>query len=280
MSAVCQFNQHGHCKFGSKCDKFHTTETCDNFPCQDNDCSKRHPKLCKYFSAYGRCMFGDKCSFLHYNFSRGEHTASDGLQEFVQAVSGLKDEVRTLRLEVDKLGNENRHLLEMIKDLKEEIDVDRVTRASSAHVTRPEADSTSGDDQPEVDHAEIVQLCGELVAACQQRDATALQDALDGIATILTTAEKLDEVDKVATTLEECGGLHRIQHLQHHHQKAVEILKVLYPDEFQDDEEVDHRTKAKVSKENGTGKKGAGYNGGRKKSTTNSGRGQQNSRKK
>ena len=69
MSVVCQFNQHGHCKFGSKCDKFHTIATCANFPCQqDSECNMRHPRLCKYFSAYGRCMFADKCSFLHYSF--------------------------------------------------------------------------------------------------------------------------------------------------------------------------------------------------------------------
>ena len=288
MSAICQFNQYGHCKLGSKCDKFHTILTCDNFPCQDSECSKRHPKLCVYFSAYGRCMFGDKCSFLHYSFGRVDHTASDGLQEFVLAVSELKNEVRTLRLEVDKLRNENRHLLEKTKDLKEEIDVERVIRSSSAHVTRPEVDSTSGDNQPKVDHDEIVQLCEDIVAALQQRDATSVQDALGGIATILTTAERLNEVDMVATTLEECGGMNRLQHLQHHPledvwRKAVKILTVFYPDEFEIDKEGVNMTEAKVSLENGSGKAGAGYSGGkawtRRKSKSNPGRGQQNSRR-
>ena len=130
MSVVCQFNQHGHCKFGSKCDKFHTIATCANFPCQqDSECNLRHPRLCKYFSAYGRCMFADKCSFLHYSFNRGHHhAASNGLQEIMQAVAEMKEEVKTLRLEVDRLGNVNANLLEMIKDLKEEVDVDRVKR--------------------------------------------------------------------------------------------------------------------------------------------------------
>ena len=300
MSAICQFNQYGHCKVGSKCDKFHTTVTCNNFPCQDNECSKRHPKLCMYFSAYGRCMFGDECSFLHYSDSRVDPTASDGLQQVVQAVSELKNEVRNLRLEVDKLGNENRHLLEKIKDLKEEIDVDRVIRSSPAHVTRPEVDSTSGDNQPEVDHEEIVQLFEDIVAALQQKDVTSVLDAMDGFATILTTAERLNEVDEVVTTLK-CGGMNRLLHLQHHplddiRRKAVQILRVFYPDEDWDGEEGDNMpkamengtgkrgvnmTKAKVAVEDRTGKEGVGYNGGKaKKSKSNPGRGRQNLRRK
>ena len=55
-------------------------------------------------------------------------------------MSELKEEVKNLRIEVDRLG---KHLLGMIKDLKEEIDVDRVrrlendSRAAPAHSTRP-----------------------------------------------------------------------------------------------------------------------------------------------
>ena len=136
MSAICPFNQYGHCKYGSECGKIHTTVTCDNFPCQDRECSKRHPQLCKYFSVYGRCMFANKCSFLHYSFGRGDDNPINGLQEFTQAVSELREEVRTLRQEVDRLGSVNQqHLLEMIKDLKGEIDVDRVTRQEKENGT-------------------------------------------------------------------------------------------------------------------------------------------------
>ena len=42
-----------------------------------------------------------------------------------QQVSELKEEVKTLRIEVDTMG---KHLLGLIKDLKEEIVVDRVRR--------------------------------------------------------------------------------------------------------------------------------------------------------
>ena len=71
MSVVCQYNQYGHCKFGRKCGKLHTVDTCDSFPCQINECSKGHPKLCQYFSMYDWCRYADKCSFLHYSLSNG-----------------------------------------------------------------------------------------------------------------------------------------------------------------------------------------------------------------
>ena len=102
MSVICQHNQYGHCKYGSKCDKFHTIATCNRFPCQDSECTMRHPRLCIYFSAYGRCMFADKCSFLHY-------TANKGIGEIMQAVAEM-------RLEVDRLGDVNRILMEKIND--------------------------------------------------------------------------------------------------------------------------------------------------------------------
>ena len=95
----------------------------------------------------------------------------------------------------------------MIKDLREEIDVDRVRRLENdsrvppAHPTRPVLDSRQ----------QIVYLCGELAG----RDETTLTVALDGIANILDTAENLDDIDKVATMVEECGGLNRIHQLQY-----------------------------------------------------------------
>ena len=69
MAAVCQFHQHGHCKFADKCDKIHTNATCDSFPCQDYECPKRHPRMCKYYALYGRCVYAERCSFLHFRLN-------------------------------------------------------------------------------------------------------------------------------------------------------------------------------------------------------------------
>ena len=58
---------------------------------------------------------------------------------------------------------------------------------------------------------------------------------LDGIANILATAEKLQEMDEVAKKVEESGGLDRIEALQSHENelisnKAKEIMNKFFPD--------------------------------------------------
>ena len=52
----------------------------------------------------------------------------------------------------------------MVKDLKEEIDVNRAIGDSSAHMTKSEVDSTSNVSRPEVDH-DVTEQCGRLLAA-------------------------------------------------------------------------------------------------------------------
>ena len=80
--------------------------------------------------------------------------------------------------------------------------------------------------------------CEFFFAAFKQRDAEAVMDALDGIAIIHSMA---GELSRVATTLEECGGLHRIELLQHHshevvRSKTVQILELLSPDDVQNEQ--------------------------------------------
>ena len=159
---------------------------------------------------------------------------------------------------MDWLG---KHLLGLIKDLKEEIDVDRVRRLENdrrvppAHSTSPVVDSRQ----------QIVHLCGELTG----RDEMTLTVALDGIANILDTAEIVDEIDKVATIVEECGGLDRIHHLQYFkseqiHQKCISIMEAFSPDDDQTEEEMAHITiMADEVKENRDGGK-KGHKGGKK----------------
>jgi len=99
---------------------------------------------------------------------------------------------------------------------------------------------------------QIVQLCGEgvlkpfcdLLAA---KDDKTVSVVLDGVANILSTAEKLSETDKVAMMIEECGGLDRIENLQTHeneaiYQKALQIIESFFPDEGAEDEGVAPKT--------------------------------------
>jgi len=93
---------------------------------------------------------------------------------------------------------------------------------------------------------QIVKLCGEgvlkpfsdLLAA---KDDKTVNVVLDGLTNILTTADKLGEVDKVALLIEECGGLDKIEALQAHenetlYQKALNIIQTFFPE---GDEEVE-----------------------------------------
>ena len=45
---ICKFHQYGYCKFGAECPKFHTEDICKEFPCQNDNCSSRHPKNCNF----------------------------------------------------------------------------------------------------------------------------------------------------------------------------------------------------------------------------------------
>merc|ERR1712098_820145 len=82
-------------------------------------------------------------------------------------------------------------------------------------------------------------FCDLLVA----KDDKTVNVVLDGLANILTTAEKLGETDKVAMMIEECGGLDKIEQLQAHenetiYQKALQIIETFFPDGEQVDEEI------------------------------------------
>jgi hypothetical protein len=262
MAAICQFHQHGHCKFADKCVKIHTSATCDSFPCQDIECPKRHPRMCKYYAMYGRCVYAERCSFLHFRFSGGEQTASQEVHAIEQEVYELREEVKHLRVEV-------KHMLSLIKDLKEEIDVDRVRKQGNDNGVTP-AQAT----RPELNMQQIVHLCGELAA----KDEKTLVGAMEGITDILTKVDE-SEFDKLATMVEQCGGLDmvaRLQHRQNIHisEKAARIMGIFCTYEDQTDEEITPKTDKpdKFTENRDTrnkeGKRGTERNLGTRKKTT------------
>ena len=149
MAAICLYNQYGHCKFADSCDKIHNLVTCDSFPCLDNTCPKRHPRRCRYYGIYRKCRFAERCSFLHCDGRDQVETEREfqasvvEVAKLTQEVIELRDEVKNLRVEIDRLGKgtdarlcdaytNQKHLLGMIKDLKEELDVDKAKRVLQA----------------------------------------------------------------------------------------------------------------------------------------------------
>ncbi|KAG8262253.1 Importin subunit alpha-1 [Homalodisca vitripennis] len=87
--------------------------------------------------------------------------------------------------------------------------------------------------------ATLVQL-GVLPHICNlldSKDWKTVNVALDGISNILAAAEKMGEVTGVATYIEECGGLDKLELLQTHeneqiYQKVVQIIDTYFSGSF------------------------------------------------
>ena len=110
---------------------------------------KSHPRRCRYYGMYGKCRFAERCSFLHCDgrdqveTEREFQASVEEVAKLTQEVSELRDRVKNLRAEIDRLGKgtdarlcdaytNQKHLLGMIKDLKEELDVDKAKRVFRA----------------------------------------------------------------------------------------------------------------------------------------------------
>nr|CAD7431143.1 unnamed protein product [Timema monikensis] len=75
------------------------------------------------------------------------------------------------------------------------------------------------------------------------KDGKTVQVVLDGVSNILQTADKMNEVERVAIMIEECGGLDKLEALQNHeneaiYQKALNIIDNF----FSESEPVDPNT--------------------------------------
>ena len=62
---ICVFEKFGFCRNGSSCKFSHPTLVCDDHNCNIQECSKRHPQACRFFTSYKYCKYGDSCKFLH-----------------------------------------------------------------------------------------------------------------------------------------------------------------------------------------------------------------------
>ena len=117
-----------------------------------------------------------------------------------------------------------------------------LTRVRRIDSRVPPAHSTS---PPVVDSRhQIVYLCEELAS---MDETTLIVVALDGFAYILDTVEQVNEIDKVDTLVDECGGLDRIHQLQNFRseqlqQKCSSKMATFFPDDDQMEDETAHFT--------------------------------------
>ena len=93
-ASLCRHHQYGHCKYGQYCREQHTQETCENIPCTLKSCSKRHPKVCRYFLLTGTCKFNMNCSFLH------THTYSLDAKNHEKEIDQLRRDIESLKKEI------------------------------------------------------------------------------------------------------------------------------------------------------------------------------------
>ena len=100
--SICKYFRSGHCKFGEECQKSHSIETCESYPCLNRECKKRHPAICKYFSRYGRCKFQQSCSYLH-----------------TSSLATMQTDIETLMKEVDQLKAQNKVLQSILTKISQ-----------------------------------------------------------------------------------------------------------------------------------------------------------------
>ena len=102
---LCIYNQRGFCKFGAKCLQKHENKVCENrSECTNNDCTERHPRLCRYFCQNGHCNFGEDCAYSHV------------MDNKVLKMENIEKEVKELKESKEKLEK----LENEVNDLKED----------------------------------------------------------------------------------------------------------------------------------------------------------------
>ena len=157
MENVCRFSKFGYCKYKENCRKIHFNEICKETRCATKSCSKRHPKMCRFFQFYGNCKFGEFCHYNHdlkenncgssERIDKLEKTVTDfkmKLQESDNLLKQLDSEILSLqkqsqlqKLQVQILSDEfatyasaSDNLEGKVKDMDEEFDM-RISSAKS-----------------------------------------------------------------------------------------------------------------------------------------------------
>ena len=127
----------------------------------------------------------------------------------------LREEVRTLRLEVDRLGDENRHLLEMVKGLEkdtygnEDMRYEAGLEREESHVEPTE----ELDDKPE---PSVEEYCDEL-----GRERYMTEESCIGILIGIIAILKADTNGEAAGKVRKSGCLSRIGQLKNHRNPEI-----------------------------------------------------------
>ena len=116
MEGVCKYFQCGFCKFGEHCRKKHVKEICPIQSCTLISCTKRHPKVCRYFLVHNSCKFGDQCSYKHINQS-----TRNNIDELKEKIVVLEGSIQSMAAKILELIEEVTNIKRDIPEKHEEI---------------------------------------------------------------------------------------------------------------------------------------------------------------
>lgn len=104
---VCSFNKYGFCKFRLNCRRQHVMKKCEQINCGIQNCSFRHPRVCRYFTEIGFCKFGEWCLFEHTEKVNGDQeivklkTKIKGIEEVIKEKSEQIESLEKILIEKD-----------------------------------------------------------------------------------------------------------------------------------------------------------------------------------
>ena len=106
---VCKHFQTGYCKFREQCRKQHVTELCGIDNCKSKACTKRHPKVCKFFTAHNMCRYNEKCAYLHTITKEESDTAALLIKvaHLEDTLKVMDEKLKALEEIIEKLNSES-----------------------------------------------------------------------------------------------------------------------------------------------------------------------------
>ena len=78
--------------------------------CEAKNCSKRHPKNCKFYDIYNRCKFGSFCSFSHVKSANNDKDIKSKLTTLENRVEVLENENKRYDVKLQSLAEKNEAL--------------------------------------------------------------------------------------------------------------------------------------------------------------------------
>ena len=97
-SVVCKHFQTGFCKFEEHCRKQHIQDISPNCKCADKACTKRHPRICKFFNNHNTCKFGEHCAYQHKTTKE-----NNDIMILAAKVDDLENTVKVMSANIDVL---------------------------------------------------------------------------------------------------------------------------------------------------------------------------------